>query len=103
MHERIHAHLQIRQAELYLPIQPAGPHQGWIQSIGPVCSHQHFDVASWVKTIQLVDELQHSPLHFIVTPSPIIKTSTWREETHVFHKIREGPSGHGRGVTAATQ
>jgi len=32
---------------------------------GPVSGHQHFDVASRIKAIQLVDQLKHGTLHFI--------------------------------------
>lgn len=95
------SHLKIRQAELYLPVQPARPHQCWVQSVRSVCGHQHFDVAPGVKPIQLVDELQHGALHLIVTSSPIIKTSTWRGDTGVSQSKRQVP-GHGdRVVTVA--
>lgn len=70
-------HLQVRQAELYLPVQASRPHQGRIQSIWSVCGHQDFDVSSGVKAVQLVDELQHGPLDLVVATSAIIKTSTW--------------------------
>jgi hypothetical protein len=41
----------------------------------PVGSHQDFDVSSRVETIQLVDELQHRPLHLVITASTVVKTS----------------------------
>ena len=42
----------------------------------PVGSHQYFDVTPRVKSIQLVNEFQHSPLYFIITPGTVIETST---------------------------
>lgn len=70
-------HLKVRQAELDLPIQTSGPHQGRVQRVRPVGGHQHFDVASRVETIQLIDELQHGPLDLVVSTGAVIKTSTW--------------------------
>lgn len=97
------SHLKIRQAELYLPVQPARPHQCWVQSVGSVCGHQDFDVAAGVKPIQLVDELQHGALHLVVTPRPVIETSTCRGDTPVTEGDAAPGRGH-RGVTvAATQ
>lgn len=71
-------HLKVRQAELDLPIQTSGPHQGRVQRVRPVGGHQHFDVASRVETIQLIDELQHGPLDLVVSTGAVIKTSTWQ-------------------------
>lgn len=31
----------------------------------PVGCHEHFDVTTWVKPVQLVDQLKHSPLYLI--------------------------------------
>lgn len=71
-------HLQVRQAELDLPVQTSGSHQGRVQGVRSVGGHQHFDVASRVEAIQLVDELQHSPLDLVVSTSTVIKTSAWQ-------------------------
>lgn len=40
----------------------------------PVGGHQYFDVSSWVETVQLIDQLQHRSLHFIITSSSIIES-----------------------------
>ncbi len=77
-------HLQVRQTELYLPVQTSRSHQGWVQGVWSVGGHQDFDVASGVKAVQLVDELQHSSLDLIVSTSPIIKTSTWQVQSNRF-------------------
>lgn len=73
-------HFQVRKAELDLPIQAPRSHQSRVQSVRSIGGHEHFDVASWVETIQLVDKLKHGPLDLIVPPSPIIKTSTWEKD-----------------------
>lgn len=72
------AHLQVGQAELDLPVQTSRSHQGRVQCVRSVGGHQHLDVASRVEAIELVDELQHSPLDLIVSTSTVIKTSTWQ-------------------------
>lgn len=69
-------HLQIRQAELDLPVQTSRSHEGRVQGVWSVGGHQHFDVATWVEAVQLVDELQHSPLDLVVSTSAVVKTST---------------------------
>lgn len=75
-------HLQIRQAELDLPVQTSRSHEGRVQGVWSVGGHQHFDVAARVKAVQLVDELQHSPLDLIVSTSTVVKTSTWQVQNH---------------------
>ena len=42
----------------------------------PVGSHEDFDVATRVKPIQLVDQLQHGPLYLIGAPITITEPST---------------------------
>lgn len=74
--KHISAHLQVGQAELDLPVQTSGPHQGRVQGVWSVGGHQYFDVASRVEAVQLVDELQHSPLDLIVSTGAVIETST---------------------------
>lgn len=75
-----HVYLQVRQTELDLPVQTAGSHQGRIQCVWSIGGHQNFDVATRVETIQLVDELQHSPLDLIVSAGAVIKPGTWQIE-----------------------
>lgn len=71
------AHLQVRQAELDLPVQTAGPHEGRVQGVRSVGGHQHLDVASWVEAVQLVNELQHGPLDLVVSAGAVVETGTW--------------------------
>lgn len=71
------AHLQVGQAELDLPVQTAGPHEGRVQGVWSVGGHQYLDVATRVETVQLVDELQHRPLHLVVSASAVVETRTW--------------------------
>jgi hypothetical protein len=42
----------------------------------PVGSHENLDVSSRIKSVQLIDQFQHGPLHFIVTTGSIIETSS---------------------------
>merc|ERR1740123_2322525 len=37
------------------------------EGVGPVCGHGDLDVASGIETIQLIDQLQHGPLDFVIT------------------------------------
>jgi hypothetical protein len=42
----------------------------------PISRHEHFNVPPWIKPIQLVNQLQHGPLHLIIPTCPIIKPCT---------------------------
>ena len=44
----------------------------------PVGGHEDLDVPSGVKPVQLVNQLQHSTLHFIGTTITITKPGAWR-------------------------
>lgn len=77
-------HLEVRQAEFDLPVQTTRSHEGRVQGVRSVGGHQHFDVATWVKAIQLVDELQHCSLNLVVSASTVVKTSTW-----LFQKLQK--------------
>ena len=48
-------HLEVRQAELNLPIQTSRSHKGWVKGVWPVGGHQYFDVSTWVEAVQLVN------------------------------------------------
>merc|ERR1719410_1689701 len=61
--------LEFRQVEFDLTIHTPWTHQSWIQSIWSVGRHQHLDITSWIKPIQLRDDLKHRTLDFIVRPS----------------------------------
>merc|ERR1719384_2401804 len=56
-----------------------------VQSVRSVGGHQHLDVAPGVETIQLVDQLQHCSLDFIVTTGSVIKSGS----THCVNFIKE--------------
>lgn len=43
------------------------PDQSRVQGLDPVGGHDDLNVASGVKTIQLVKKLQHGPLNFSLT------------------------------------
>ena len=75
------AHLQVGQAELDLPVQTSGSHQGRVQGVRSVGGHQHLDVASGVEAVQLVDELQHGPLDLVVSAGAVVETSAWQVQT----------------------
>merc|ERR1719445_344637 len=57
--------------------------------VGPVGGHEHLDIAPRVEAIQLIDELQHGPLHLIVPTSPVIKPCT----AHGVNLIEENETG----------
>ncbi len=68
-------YLKIWESELDLTIKTARSHQGGVQCIGSVSGHKYLDVTTSIETVQLVDQLQHGSLNFIVTTSSIINTS----------------------------
>jgi hypothetical protein len=45
----------------------------------------HLDIPAGVKAIQLVDDLQHRPLHLVVPPSTVVKAGTTCTSRHVTH------------------
>lgn len=53
-----------------------GPYDMDMNKDVPVSGHDDLDVTSRVKTIQLVNQLQHGSLHLIVSTSTIIKPRT---------------------------
>lgn len=75
-------HLQVRQAELNLPVQTARSHQGRVECVRSVGGHQNLDVPTRVEPVQLVDELQHGPLDLVVSTGAIIKSSTWQVQKY---------------------
>ena len=73
--EDLGAALEIRQAELNLPIQPPWAQQSRVQRIRPVGGHEHLDVVPSVKPIELVHNLEHRALDLIVTADTVIEAS----------------------------
>lgn len=44
-----------------------GSDEGWIQGFYPVGGHDDFNISPWVEAVQLVEQLQHSPLDLPLT------------------------------------
>ena len=65
--------LEIGQSELDLAIEASGSHQSRIEGVRSVGGHEHFDVTARVKAVQLVDELEHSALHFVVAAGAVVE------------------------------
>ena len=72
--EDVHSALEVRQSELNLSVDSSRSHQSWIQGIWSVGSHKHLNVPSWLETVHLVDNLKHSPLHFVVSSRSIVES-----------------------------
>ena len=99
----LHAHLlsvnlenvgpasQIRQSELDLPVETARSNEGWVESIRTVRSHEnlqrmrmgekkrvrsdgYLDVSSRIETVELIDQLEHSTLHLVVSSHSIVES-----------------------------
>jgi hypothetical protein len=73
--EDLRTALEVRKAELDLTIQTTGTQQRRVERIGSVGGHQHLDVTTRIEAIELVDELEHGALHFVVAASTIIVSS----------------------------
>lgn len=69
-------HLQIWQTKFHFSVQTTRSHQRWIQNVRPVGGHQHFDVASRIETVQLIDQLQHGTLHFVIATCSVVESRT---------------------------
>src|SRR2546423_837437 len=66
--------VQVREGELYLPINTARSHESRVEGGRPVRSKHHLDVSSRVEAIKLGNQFEHCSLHFIVATSAIIES-----------------------------
>mmetsp|Transcript_7187 Transcript_7187/g.15374 ORF Transcript_7187/g.15374 Transcript_7187/m.15374 type:complete len:342 (-) Transcript_7187:476-1501(-) len=85
VHVLVHAHLPgmnlqnprsrafIRMWELDLPINPPTPQQRRVQNIHPIRRRNHLNPIITAKPIQLIQQLQHRPLHLAVSTQLRIK------------------------------
>ena len=64
--EDLNSSLQVRKTKLYLSVESTWSGKGWIQGIWSVGGHEHFDIASGVESVELVDYFKHSSLNFAV-------------------------------------
>jgi len=69
-------YLLIGDAKLHLAVKSAGTHQSRVQSVWSIGCHQHLDIATRLEAIELVDELKHCTLDFIVAARAVVKTSS---------------------------
>lgn len=53
--------------ELYFSVNTARSEQGRVKDIDTISSHDYLDCLSGLKTVQLVQQLQHSTLHLRVS------------------------------------
>lgn len=80
----------IRQAKLDFTVQSTRTEQRRVQGIRPECqlapvrsgvgspvgSHDDFDISARVKSVQLVNELQHGSLNLVITALSIVESGT---------------------------
>ena len=59
--------LNIQQRELNFPIYSPRSDQRWIQQFDSVSGHDDFDVSAWIKSIELIEVLEHRLLEFPFT------------------------------------
>jgi len=57
-------HLNIRQRELNLPIDPSRSNKRRIERFNLVGGHDNLDVSSRVESIELIEKLEHRSLNF---------------------------------------
>ena len=60
--------LHIRKGEFDFSVDPARSNQSRVQRLDLICSHDHFDISPCVKSIQLIEKLQHGSLDFAFAP-----------------------------------
>lgn len=56
--------LLIGQRELDLAINSTGTDQGRVESLNAIRRHDDFDIAARIKTVELIEQLQHRSLDF---------------------------------------
>lgn len=71
--ENIGTSLQIGQSKLNLAIQSTRSHKRRIQNVWSIGRHQDFDISTCLESIELIDNLKHRSLHFIVTASAVFE------------------------------
>ena len=74
--EDSHTGLGTRWGELDLAVDAPGPDECRVERLDFVGGHDDLDVAARVEAVELVDELQHRALYFIVSTSAVIETSS---------------------------
>ena len=74
--EDLCASLEVREAKLDLTVEPAWPQKGRIEGVRPIGGHEDLDIPPGIESIQLVDDLEHRPLHLIVPSGAIIEART---------------------------
>lgn len=65
--------LVVRQRKFYTAVQSSGSEEGGIEGVGPIGGHEHLDISTRIKAVELIDKLQHRPLDLIIAPGPIVK------------------------------
>ena len=85
------ARLLVGQGKLDLTVEPAGTQQRWVQYIYPVRRRQHFDTVIRGKAVELVQKLQHRPLHFTVA-------TLFTVEPLRAHRVKFVNENDGRGL-----
>ena len=68
------APVEIGQRELDFAVDAAGPHEGRVEGRRAVGREHDFDVASRVEAVELGDELEHRPLHFVVAARAVVES-----------------------------
>lgn len=78
MNNKTPTDLKVGQIELDLPVEPSRPDEGRVKCVGAVGCHENFDVATRIKSIELINELKHRTLDLIVSASAVIKACAWQ-------------------------
>ena len=58
--------LQVRQGDLHLPVEPAGPEQRRVQGLGPVRGRHHHDAGRRIEAVHLRQQLVQGLLALVV-------------------------------------
>ena len=69
--------LKVGQVELDLPVEPSRSYECGVKCVGSVRCHENLYVAAGIESVQLVDELKHRTLHFVVATSAVVKPRAW--------------------------
>mmetsp|Transcript_38171 Transcript_38171/g.107902 ORF Transcript_38171/g.107902 Transcript_38171/m.107902 type:complete len:380 (+) Transcript_38171:280-1419(+) len=61
--EDLQPSLLVRVRELHLAVDPPGPEQRVVEDVDAVRGHDHLDVLGRLEAVELVEQLEHGPLH----------------------------------------
>ena len=88
--QHVHARRLVRQRDLDLAVEAAGPQQRRVEHVGPVGRADHLDLANRVEAVQLVEQLHQRPLDLAVSGGALREAAATLVRVRVRVRVRVG-------------